>query len=165
SEELLEAYLLADDLTADQLRSGIRAGTVAGDFVPVLCGTAFKNKGVQPLLDAVVAYLPSPLDIGAVSGFVPGREDDELTRRPDESEPFAALAFKIMSEPHVGKLTYLRVYSGVARQGDSVLNVSPGKKERLGRLLRMHANSSEDVDVVRAGEIAAVIGLKATTTG
>jgi len=165
SEELLDAYLENGDLTVGQLRAGIRAATLSMELTPVFCGSAFKNKGVQSLLDAITYYLPSPLDIEAVRGFVPGDESRELERRPSDDEPFAALAFKIMSDPHVGKLTYFRVYSGVVCKGDTVLNTATGKKERLGRLLQMHANHREDIEEVRTGDIAAVIGLKDTGTG
>jgi elongation factor G len=132
---------------------------------PVLCGTAFKNKGVQPMLDAVVDYLPSPLDVGAVQGHKPRDESVIIERKPSDDEPLSALAFKIMSDPHVGKLTYVRVYSGVLRSGVQVENTTKERKEKIGRLLKMHANHREDVDQVGAGEICAVIGLKQTTTG
>ncbi len=165
SETLLEAYLENGDLTAKEIQEGVRAGTVTGDFTPVFCGSAFKNKGVQLLLDAIVAYLPSPADLPPVKGFKPGDEDVVLERRLDDDEPFSALAFKIMSDPHVGKLTYFRVYSGQASKGDTVTNTTTGKKERLGRVLRMHANSREDVDHIFAGDIVAGIGFKNTTTG
>jgi elongation factor G len=165
SEELLEAYLDHGDLTVDQIKAGVRLGTLNGDFNPVFCGSAFKNKGVQLLLDAVVAYLPSPAELPAIKGFKPGDEEVILERKLEDTEPFAALAFKIMSDPHVGKLTYFRVYSGHASKGDSVLNTTTGKKERFGRILRMHANSREDVEEVFAGDIVAGIGLKNTTTG
>ena len=165
SEVLLEAYLENGDLTAKELQEGVRAGTLAGEFTPVFCGSAFKNKGVQLLLDAIVAYLPSPADLPPIKGFKPGDEEVVIERRQDDSEPFSALAFKIMSDPHVGKLTYFRVYSGHASQGDMVLNTTTGKKERLGRILRMHANHREDIDDIFAGDIVAAIGLKATTTG
>jgi elongation factor G len=163
-EALLEKFFADEDITADELRAAIRAGTLAGDFVPVLTGSAFKNKGVQPLLDAVVWYLPSPLDIPAVTGQAL-RGDDEVKRSPDDKEPFAALAFKIMSAPHVGKLTYFRVYSGKLSQGDQVLNARTSDKERMGRLLEMHANNQQDVDAVYTGDIVAAIGLKNTRTG
>ena len=164
-EELLEAYLESGDLTVTQIRAGIRKGTLDHAFVPVLCGSAFKNKGVQLLLDAIVAYMPSPLDLPPVKGFKPGDEEATLSRSADDSEPFSALAFKIMSDPHVGKLTYFRVYSGHASKGDTVVNTTSGKKERLGRLLRMHANHREDVDDVFTGDIVAAVGLKTTKTG
>ncbi len=165
SEELLDAYLENGDLTAKEIGIGVRAGTLAGDFTPVLCGSAFKNKGIQLLLDAIVAYLPSPDDLPPIRGFKPGDEETEMERRHSDREPLAALAFKIMSDPHVGKLTYFRVYSGMITKGDTVLNTTTGKKERVGRILRMHANHREDVDAVYAGDIAAGIGFKATTTG
>ena len=164
-EELLEAYLEDGDLSVDQIHAGIRKGTLDHQFVPVLCGSAFKNKGVQLLLDAIVAYLPSPLDLPPVAGFKPGDEDHRMTRPADDSEPFSALAFKIMSDPHVGKLTYFRVYSGHMAKGDNVVNATSGKKERLGRLLRMHANHREDIDDVFTGDIVAAVGLKNTKTG
>ena len=165
SEDLLEAYVEHATLTIEQIKAGVRLGTVKGDFNPVFCGSAFKNKGVQLLLDAVVDYLPSPADLPPIKGFKPGDEEVVIERKLEDTEPFAALAFKIMSDPHVGKLTYFRVYSGHAAKGDSVLNTSTGKKERIGRVLRMHANSREDIDEVFAGDIVAAIGLKNTTTG
>jgi elongation factor G len=164
-EELLEAFFENGDLTAEQLRAGVRKGTLAHEFTPVFCGSAFKNKGVQLLLDAVVAYLPSPLDLPAVSGFKPGAEDKPITRKADDSEPFSALAFKIMSDPHVGKLTYFRVYSGSMNKGDTIVNTTNGKKERVGRLLRMHANTREDIDAIYTGDIVAGVGLKTVKTG
>jgi len=163
-EVLMEKFLNDEEITIDELKAGIRAGTLSGDFVPVLTGSAFKNKGVQPLLDAVVDYLPSPLDIPAIEGENP-RTGEPMIRKPDDNEPFSALAFKIMSAPHVGKLTYFRVYSGSLAQGDQVLNVRSGDKERMGRLLEMHANNQQDVDKVYAGDIVAAIGLKNTRTG
>jgi elongation factor G len=165
SEQLLEAYLENGDLTAKEIQEGVRIGTIARDFTPVFCGSAFKNKGVQLLLDAVVAYLPSPADLPAIVGFRPGDTEVAVERMPDDGEPFAALAFKIMSDPHVGKLTYFRVYSGHAAKGATVLNTTTGQKERLGRILRMHANAREDIDDVFAGDIVAGIGFKNTTTG
>ncbi|HEX6946326.1 MAG TPA: elongation factor G [Acidimicrobiia bacterium] len=165
SEELLDAYLENGDLTAKEIQTGVRMGTINGDFTPVFAGSAFKNKGVQLLLDAIVAYLPSPEDLPNIRGFVPGDEEAVIERRHADDEPLTALAFKIMSDPHVGKLTYFRVYSGTLSKGDTVLNTTTGKKERIGRLLRMHANHREDVDNVYAGDIAAGIGFKATTTG
>jgi len=165
SEDLFEAYLEHGTLSVDQIKAGVRLGTLQGDFNPVFCGSAFRNKGVQLLLDAVVDYLPSPADLPPIKGFKPGDEEVVIERKLDDTEPFAALAFKIMSDPHVGKLTYFRVYSGHAAKGDSVLNTTTGKKERFGRILRMHANSREDVEEVFAGDIVAGIGLKNTTTG
>ncbi|HXV71509.1 MAG TPA: elongation factor G [Acidimicrobiia bacterium] len=165
SEELLEAYLENGDLTSKEIHEGVRNGTVGNDFTPVFCGSAFKNKGVQLLLDAIVAYLPSPADLPAVKGFKPGDEDVIMHRENNDAEPFSALAFKIMSDPHVGKLTYFRVYSGHLSKGDTVLNTTTGKKERIGRILKMHANHREDVDDIFAGDIVAGIGFKDTTTG
>jgi len=163
-ETLLVKFLEEEEITEAELRAALRAGTLAGEFVPVLTGSAFKNKGVQPLLDAVVSYLPSPLDVGAVEGENP-RTGEPLERNPADDEPFAALAFKIMSAPHVGKLTYFRVYSGSLAQGEQVLNMRSGDKERMGRLLEMHANTQQDVERVYAGDIVAAIGLKNTRTG
>ncbi len=163
-ENVLEKYVGDEEITAADLRSAIRAATVSGDIVPVLCGTAFKNKGVQPLLDAVVDYLPSPLDIEAIKGL-DVKLEGELERKADDAEPFAALAFKIMSDPYVGKLTYFRVYSGKLSAGSPVLNATKDKKERIGRLLQMHANHREDKEAVFAGDIVAAVGLKNTTTG
>ncbi|MBT8250590.1 MAG: GTP-binding protein, partial [Acidimicrobiia bacterium] len=165
SEELLDKYLENGDLTEAELKQGIRAGTLSLAFTPVLAGTAFKNKGVQPLLDAVVDYLPSPLDLPPTVGFKPGKPEETMERKVSDDEPFSALAFKLMSDPHVGKLTYFRVYSGIAPKGASVVNATRGKKERLGRLLRMHANHQEDINEVATGDIVAVIGLKDTRTG
>ena len=164
-EELMEKYLMEEDLDPDEIRSVIRKGTVRRDFVPVVLGSAFKNKGVQSLLDAVVAYLPSPLDLPPMVGFRPGHEDEVLKRSPSDDEQFSALAFKIMSDPYVGKLTYFRVYSGQANKGDTVLNTRSGKKERFGRLLLMHAAKQEDIDEIHTGDIVAVVGLKNTKTG
>ena len=164
-EELLEKYLLEDALDPKEIRTVIRKGTVSRDFVPVMCGSAFKNKGVQPLLDAVVHYLPSPLDMPPMEGFKPGNESEVLHREADDAEPFSALAFKIMSDPYVGKLTYFRVYSGTAKKGDAVLNTTDRKKERFGRLLRMHAASQEDIEEIHTGDIVAAVGLKHTRTG
>jgi elongation factor G len=163
-DTVMEKYIGEEEITADDLRTALRAGTISGECVPVLCGSAFKNKGVQPMLDAVVDFLPSPLDLPAVKGMdVKGIE--ELERTADDKEPFAALAFKIMSDPHVGKLTYFRVYSGTLESGSYVYNSTKDRKERIGRLLQMHANSREDVEAVFAGDIVAAIGLKGTTTG
>jgi elongation factor G len=164
-EKLLVKYLEDLEITPDEIRQAVRAGTLSQIFVPVLCGSAFRNKGVQPLLDAILAYLPSPADLPPVTGFKPGDENAVVSREVSDSEPFAALAFKIMSDPHVGKLTYFRVYSGSVEKGDSILNSTNGKKERLGRILRMHANHREDIDQVFTGDIVAVVGLKTTTTG
>jgi elongation factor G len=163
-DNVLEKYLADDEITAEDLRRALRAGTLANQLVPVLCGSAFKNKGVQPLLDAVIDYLPSPLDVPPVTGTdMKGLE--ELERPPDDKAPFAALAFKIMSDPYVGKLTYFRVYSGTLPQGSAVLNSIKDRKERVGRILQMHANHREDKSAVFAGDIVAAVGLKFTTTG
>ncbi len=164
-DEVLEAYLEDESsVTADMLRRAIRAGTLADEITPVLLGSAFKNKGVQPLLDAVIDYLPSPLDVSAVRGIDP-KTENEAERKPSLDEPFSALAFKVMSDPYVGKLTYFRVYSGKLKAGDRVLNTTTGKTERIGRILQMHANHREERDEIGAGEIAAGVGLKSTTTG
>jgi elongation factor G len=164
-EELLETYLLDEEsVTPEMIRRALRAATLAAAITPVLLGSAFKNKGVQPLLDAVIDYLPSPLDVPPIHGLDP-RTEHELSRRPSLDEPFAALAFKVMSDPYVGKLTYFRVYSGQVRAGDRVLNTTTGKTERIGRILQMHANHREERESIGAGEIAAAVGLKATTTG
>jgi elongation factor G len=164
-EVLMEKYLMEEDLTPDEIRSVIRKGTIARDFVPVVLGTAFKNKGVQPLLDAVIAYLPSPVDLPPMEGFRPGHENETTDRKASDDEEFSALAFKIMSDPYVGKLTYFRVYSGTADKGDSVINTTTGKKERFGRLLRMHAAKQEDIDEIMTGDIVAAVGMKNTKTG
>jgi elongation factor G len=163
-DSITEKYLGEEEITAADLETALRAATIAGQVVPVLCGSAFKNKGVQPMLDAVVAYLPSPVDIPPTRGMdVKGVE--ELERRADDSEPFAALAFKIMTDPHLGKLTYARVYSGTLQAGSSVVNSTKDRKERVGRILQMHANHREDREACFAGDIVALVGLKQTTTG
>ncbi len=164
-EDLMEKYLMEEDLNPDEIRSVIRKGTIARDFVPVMLGTAFKNKGVQALLDGVISYLPSPAELPPMEGFRPGHEDETMERKPTDDEEFSALAFKIMSDPYVGKLTYFRVYSGRADKGDSVVNTTTGKKERFGRLLRMHAAKQEDIDEIMTGDIVAAVGLKNTKTG
>jgi elongation factor G len=164
-DELLETYLLDESaVTPEMIRRAVRKATLAIAVTPVLGGSAFKNKGVQPLLDAVVEYLPSPLDVPPVHGLDP-RTHKELSRRPAEDEPFSALGFKVMSDPYVGRLTYFRVYSGKVAAGDRILNATNGKKERIGRLLQMHANHREERDEIGAGEIVAAVGLKHTTTG
>jgi elongation factor G len=164
-DELMETYLEDESaVTPDMLRRAIRAATLDITVTPVLLGSAFKNKGVQPLLDAVIDYLPSPLDVPPIHGIDP-RTDHELSRRPALDEPFSALAFKVMSDPYVGRLTYARVYSGQIKAGDKVLNVTTGKTERIGRILQMHANSREEREDIGAGEIAAMVGLKNTATG
>jgi elongation factor G len=163
-DSITEKYLGDEEITARDLEKALRAATIAGQVVPVLCGSAFKNKGVQPMLDAVVAYLPSPLDIPPTRGTdIKGVE--ELERRADDNEPFAALAFKIMTDPHLGKLTYVRVYSGRLTTGSQVINSTKDRKERVGRILQMHANHREDRDACFAGDIVALVGLKQTTTG
>ena len=164
-EDLMEKYLMEEDLNPDEIRSVIRKGTIARDFVPVMLGTAFKNKGVQALLDGVISYLPSPAELPPMEGFRPGHEDETMERKQTDEEEFSALAFKIMSDPYVGKLTYFRVYSGRADKGDSVVNTTTGKKERFGRLLRMHAAKQEDIDEIMTGDIVAAVGLKNTKTG
>jgi elongation factor G len=164
-DELMEAYLADESsVTPEMLRRALRAATLDATVTPVLLGSAFKNKGVQPLLDAVIEYLPSPLDVPPIHGIDP-RTEHELSRRPALDEPFSALAFKVMSDPFVGKLTYFRVYSGQIKAGDRVLNTSTGKTERVGRILQMHANHREERPEIGAGEIAAAVGLKATSTG
>jgi elongation factor G len=164
-DELMEMYLEGEDPTFEQFQAGIRRATIATKLTPVLCGTAFKNKGIQPLLDAVLSYLPSPVDLEAVEGHDVRDENVVVTRRPSDDEPFAALAFKIMADPHLGKLTYLRVYSGRLDTGTNVLNPTKGRKERIGKIYRMHANKREEIASVGAGHIVAVMGLKDTTTG
>jgi elongation factor G len=164
-DELMELYLEGQEPTEEQLRAGIRRATIAGRINPVLCGTAFKNKGVQPLLDAVVDYLPSPLDVPAIEGHDVSDAGKVIERHADENEPFAALAFKIMSDPHLGKLTYIRVYSGKLESGTAVVNSTKGKKERIGKIYQMHANHREEREGTGAGQIVAVQGLKDTTTG
>src|SRR4051794_363199 len=164
-DEVLEAYLTDENsVTPDMIKRAIRIATLSDEITPVLLGSAFKNKGVQPLLDAVIDYLPSPLDVPAIQGLDP-KTDAELQRKASLDEPFAALAFKVMSDPYVGKLTYFRVYSGKIKAGDRVLNTTTGKTERIGRILQMHANSREEREEIGAGEIAAGVGLKSTTTG
>jgi len=164
-EELMEKYFGGEELTVEEIKGAIRKMTVASELYPVLCGTAFKNKGIQPMLDAVVDYLPTPLDIGEVHGHAVGNEEEELTRKPSKDEPFSALAFKIAAHPFFGKLTFVRVYSGRIDSGTQVLNSTKGKKERIGKLFQMHANKENPVDEAVAGHIYAMIGLKDTTTG
>ncbi|VRC69324.1 elongation factor G [Streptococcus pneumoniae] len=163
-EELMMKYLEGEEITNEELKAGIRKATINVEFFPVLCGSAFKNKGVQLMLDAVIDYLPSPLDIPAIKGINPDTDAEE-TRPASDEEPFAALAFKIMTDPFVGRLTFFRVYSGVLQSGSYVLNTSKGKRERIGRILQMHANSRQEIDTVYSGDIAAAVGLKDTTTG
>ena len=165
SEELMEKYLEGEELTIDELKAGIRQLTINGEAFPVLCGSAFKNRGVQPMLDAVIDYLPSPLDVPDVEGSNPADEEEKLSRKASVDEPFAALAFKVAAHPFYGQLTYTRVYSGHAAQGQQVLNSTKGKKERLGKLFQMHSNKENPVEEITAGHIYAAIGLKDTTTG
>ncbi len=166
-DELLEKYLGGDELTPEEIKAGIRKLTISSQVYPVLCGSAFKNKGVQPMLDAVLDYLPSPLDVPPTMGHAPNDEEEEatITRRPQTDEPFAALAFKIAVHPFFGKLTYIRVYSGQASSGAQLVNSTKGRKERIGKIFQMHSNKENPVDDARAGHIYAVIGLKDTTTG
>jgi len=165
SEELMEKYLEGEELTIDEIKAAIRQLTINGEAFPVLCGSAFKNRGVQPMLDAVIEYLPSPLDVPDVEGSSPSNEEEKLTRKASSEEPFAALAFKVAAHPFYGQLTYTRVYSGHAAQGQQVLNSTKGKKERLGKLFQMHSNKENPVEEITAGHIYAAIGLKDTTTG
>ena len=164
-EHLLEKYVAEENITEEELKVAIRKGCLDNTFVPTLCGSAFKNKGVQRLLDAVNDFLPSPLDIGSVSGFDPNDSDIQITRNPNEEDPFSALAFKVMTDPYVGKLTFMRVYSGKLESGSYVSNPNTGKRERISRILLMHANKREEVGQVDAGEIVAAVGLKNTQTG
>ena len=164
-EQMMELYLEGTEPTEEQLVAAIRRVTIAGGATPVLCGTAFKNKGVQPMLDAIVDYLPSPVDIPAITGHAVGNEETPVERHPDADEPFSALAFKIMADQHLGKLTYVRVYSGTVETGSSVLNAIKGRKERIGKIYQMHANKREERNVAVAGQIVAVMGLKDTSTG
>ncbi|HKY58216.1 MAG TPA: elongation factor G, partial [Aeromicrobium sp.] len=164
-DDIAHAYLEGEDISVADLKAGIRRATLAAKLNPVLCGTAFKNKGVQPLLDAVIDFLPSPIDVGAVKGHSAKDESVEDTREPSESEPFSGLAFKIATDPHLGKLTFVRVYSGRLEAGTMVLNVTKGRKERIGKVYQMHANKREEIASVGAGQIVAVMGLKDTTTG
>lgn len=163
-EELMEKYLSGEEITKEELKAGIRKATLSVEFFPVLCGTAFKNKGVQKMLDATIDYLPSPLDIPSIQGVNPDTEEAE-ERHADDNEPFSALAFKVMTDPYVGKLTFFRVYSGTLNSGSYVQNSTKGKRERVGRILQMHANSREEISIVHSGDIAAAVGLKDTTTG
>ena len=165
SEELMEKYLEEGELTIPEIKSGIRQLVISGEAFPVLCGSAFKNRGVQPMLDAVIEYLPSPLDVPDVVGSNPSNEEEKLTRKASAEEPFAALAFKVAAHPFYGQLTYTRVYSGTAAQGQQVLNSTKGKKERIGKLFQMHSNKENPVEEITAGHIYAAIGLKDTTTG
>ena len=164
-DEVMEKYLEGEELSVEEIKAGIRRATLAALVTPVLTGTAFKNKGVQPMLDAVVAYLPSPLDVEGIQGHKMGDEEEIMSRKPSEEEPFSALAFKIMSDPHLGKLTYVRIYSGKLQTGTQVLNSTKDRKERIGKIYRMHANKREEIYSTGAGDIVAVMGLKDTTTG
>ncbi|HHU22653.1 MAG TPA: elongation factor G [Clostridiales bacterium] len=163
-DEIMEMYLEGQEVPVEMFRAAIRKATLAGEMVPVVCGTSYKNKGIQKLLDAIVDYLPSPSDIPAITGINP-KTDEEDSRPTDDNAPFSALAFKIMTDPYVGRLSFFRVYSGSATAGSTVLNSTKGHRERLGRILQMHANHREDIDAVYAGDIAAAVGLKNTTTG
>jgi len=163
SEELMNKYLEEGDLTEEEITHGLRVRTINSEIQPMLCGTAFKNKGVQRMLDAVLELMPSPLDVKAIKGF--DEDEKEVIRKADDSEKFSALAFKLMTDPFVGQLTFVRVYSGVLKKGDTVYNPVRGKKERIGRIVQMHANNREEVDEIRAGDIAACVGLKDVTTG
>jgi elongation factor G len=165
NEELMEKYLEGGDLSEEEIRKGLRARTLAGEIVPAMCGSAFKNKGVQAMLDNVVYYMPAPTDVEAIKGVLDDAGETEALRKASDDEPFAALAFKIMTDPFVGTLTFIRVYSGVLQAGDTVYNPVKGKKERIGRILQMHSNSREEIKEVRAGDIAACVGLKDVTTG
>ena len=163
-EDLMMEFLEGEEITDEELKAGIRNATLSVDFYPVLCGSAFKNKGVQLMLDAVIDYLPAPTDVKAIQGFNP-KTDEETERPADDSAPFSSLAFKVMTDPFVGRLTFFRVYSGVLNSGSYVLNASKGKRERIGRILQMHANTRKEIDTVYSGDIAAAVGLKDTTTG
>jgi len=165
SEELMEKYLENGELSVDEIRQGLRMRVLANEVVPVFCGTAFKNKGVQAMLDGVIDYMPSPIDVPAIKGILDDKDETESERKSDDNEPFAALAFKIATDPFVGTLTFFRVYSGVLNSGDTVYNPVKSRKERIGRILQMHSNSREEIKEVRAGDIAAAVGLKDVTTG
>ena len=160
----MERYLEGEEISEAELKAAIRKATCAVEFYPVLCGSAFKNKGVQLMLDAVVDYLPSPLDVPSIKGVDPNT-DQEVERHSSDEEPFSALAFKVMTDPFVGRLTFFRVYSGTLQSGSYVKNSTKGKRERVGRILQMHANSRQEIPEVFSGDIAAAVGLKDTTTG
>jgi elongation factor G len=164
-EELMEKYLGGEEISVEELKAAIRKATCAVEFYPVICGSAFKNKGVQLMLDAVIDYLPSPLDVPSINGHAPDDEEQVIERHSSDEEPFSALAFKVMTDPYVGKLTFFRVYSGTMESGSYVQNSTKGKRERIGRILQMHANHRQEIDKVYAGDIAAAVGLKDTTTG
>ena len=165
NEELMDAYLESGELTIEQIKEGLRIRTIGNEIVPALCGSAFKNKGVQAVLDAVIDFLPAPDEVEAIKGTLPGEEEIEASRQSSDEEPFSALAFKIATDPFVGTLTFIRVYSGVVSVGDSVINSTKGKKERIGRMVQMHSNNRNELKEIRAGDIAACIGLKDITTG
>ena len=165
SEVLMEKYLMEEDISEEEIHDAIREATLSLDITPVVCGTALKNKGVQIMLDKVIDFLPSPLDMEAVHGVDPSDLETQMTRKPDVNEPFSALAFKIMTDPYVGKLTFFRVYSGTLDKGSYILNASTGQRERVGRILEMHANDKKDIEIVRAGDIAAAVGVKQVHTG
>ncbi|PIE46892.1 MAG: elongation factor G [Gammaproteobacteria bacterium] len=165
SEELMDKYFSGEELTAEEINTAIRKRTIAGEIIPMLCGTAFKNKGVQKMLDAVIEYLPAPQDVPAIKGILDDKDESEGERKASDDEPFAALAFKIMNDKYVGNLTFVRVYSGVLKQGESVYNPVKMKRERIGRIVEMHADSQNEVEEVRAGDIVALVGLKDVTTG
>ncbi len=165
SEELMEKYLEEGELTADEIKEGIRTQTINNEIIPMFCGSAFKNKGVQAALDAIIMYMPSPLEVDPIEGILDDKDETRAPRPADDDEPFSALAFKIATDPFVGTLTFFRVYSGVLKAGDFVYNSSKGKKERIGRMVQMHSNDREEIKEVRAGDIAAAIGLKDVTTG
>ncbi len=164
-DELAEKFLMEEEITAEEIQHAIRAAVLSTKVTAVVCGTSYKNKGVQPLLDAVIAYLPAPVDVPDIEGFKPGNEEEKLTRQASDSEPLSALAFKIATDPHLGKLTFVRVYSGKLEAGSQVLNSITGRKERIGKVYQMHANKREEIASVGAGQIVAVMGLKQTTTG
>src|SRR5690606_22259556 len=165
SEELLEKYLGGEEISVAEIKAGIRQLTISGEAFPVLCGSAFKNKGVQPMLDAVIDYLPTPLDVPSIDGHDPKDEEKIVERHADETEPFSALAFKVAAHPFFGKLFYVRVYSGKISSGSQVLNATKGKKERIGKMFQMHSNKENPVEEAHAGHIYAFIGLKDVTTG
>ena len=163
-DTLMEKFFGGEEITTEELKAALRKATIANEIVPVTCGTAFKNKGVQSLLDSIVAFMPSPVDIGAIKGTAM-KTEEEMSRMPGDDQPFSALAFKIMTDPFVGKLAFFRVYSGTIEKGTTILNSTKGKKERIGRILQMHANNREELEIVYCGDIAAAVGLKETTTG
>jgi elongation factor G len=165
NDELMEKYLEEGDLSNDEIKEGIRSQCIGNHIIPMFCGSAFKNKGVQAALDAIIMYMPSPLDVDAIEGILDDKEETRAPRQADDNEPFSALAFKIATDPFVGNLTFFRVYSGVLKAGDFVYNSSKGKKERIGRMVQMHSNERDEIKEVRAGDIAAAIGLKDVTTG